>query len=192
MSMSTRLVRLALASALAVAIGWVPVARVAACSCAPAELPDAVGGADVAFVGRIEGAAPAAAAEPALGERVSYRFHVERSRDELPSAEIQVVAWADNGANCGISFAVDERWLILAYGVEGVLETNGCNMNVRLDGSDPELEASISEILTVVPEEAAPESEAGLDVPAPLLLATGVVAVLGLAGFVAFRRKEIA
>jgi hypothetical protein len=188
MSVSTRLVRLSVALALAIAIGWVPVSRVAACSCALSELPEALASADVAFVGRI-GSATEEPGDPMLGARVAYHFEVERSRDAIPAAELSVVAWPDNGANCGITLAVDERWLILAYAVEDVLETNGCNMNRRLDGSDAELEATISELLTVVPDDA-PAEDAGLTVPTPVVFGAGALAVVAVVGLFAFRRKE--
>jgi MYXO-CTERM domain-containing protein len=190
MSVRTRPWRFVLAAAMAAGVSWVPVANVAACSCAMQELPEALATAEVAVVGRISGAAEVQGGD--MPGQVAYTIAVERSRDPLPEPEISVVAWADNGANCGITLGVDERWLILAYGVEGVLETNGCTLSRPLDGTDADVEASVAEVLTEVPDSSsAPDDTAGISIPTQILYATGALAVLAVAGFFAFRRREV-
>ena len=59
--------------------------------------------------------------------------------------------------------------------------------NRRLDGSDPEAEALITEALTETPT-GAPVDEAGIDIPVPLLVMT-VVILVGAISALAFRRS---
>jgi hypothetical protein len=182
-----RLVRALAALSFSVAVTAVPLATVSACSCAMSELPEAIRSADLAVV------ATSVAVEPRgngdLGDRVATTWDVERSRDPLDASRVSIESWADSGANCGISFAVEERWLVLAYaGDGGVLETNGCMMNRRLDGSDPEGEALIAEALTEVPT-SEPVQEAGINVPTPVFVIGGAVVLLAAVSALAFRRS---
>lgn len=182
-----RVVRAVAALSMALILSSVPLASVSACSCAMTTLPDAIRAADVAIVGSTVGAD--AAGRDEMGERVLTTWAVERSRDPMEGSRIGIESWRDSGANCGISFADGERWLVLAYSEFGALTTNSCLQNRRLDGSDPEAEAAISELLTEVPsaEEAA---AAPLEIPTPIigigLTALAVVA----ASIIAFRRER--
>ena len=177
-----------LAMITAVLLTAVPIASASACSCAMTELDQAVAEATVAFVGypvSVE-----AAPRNEIGETVLTTWAVERSRDPIGSTTIAIRSWVDSGANCGISFAADERWLVLAYDSDGVLETNGCNQNRRLDGSDPEGEAAIASMLTVVPE-SRPEEQDAVAIPAPVV-ALGAAALLVVAvSLLAFRRRPL-
>jgi hypothetical protein len=182
-----RLARALAAVSFSVAMTAVPLATVSACSCAMSELPEAIRTADMAVVATSVAVESRGSGE--IGERIATTWDVERSRDPLDARRVSIESWADSGANCGISFAVDERWLVLAYaGDGGVLETNGCMMNRRLDGSDPEGEALIVKALTEVPT-SEPVREAGIDVPVPVFVIGGAVVLLAAVSAVAFRRS---
>ena len=166
------------AAALVMVIGLVavPVREVAACDCALVELPDAVAEADVAFVGTLLGHASD-----------EWRWSVDTSRDADTAPVIVLRAPMNDGANCGVSFGANERWLVLASVHDGVLQTNGCLPNRRVDlGADPETETIVKLFSRI---ERAPEAT-GLSVPAPLLVAVGAAAVVGLVAVVAFRRHS--
>jgi hypothetical protein len=111
------------ALSLAVALSAVPIATVSACDCAFTELREAIDSAEQAIVGTSGGSVEVGRNE--TGERVQTTWTVERSRDAI-GPSLRVESWRDSGANCGISFAAGERWLVLAYIGESTLETNGC------------------------------------------------------------------
>jgi len=164
----------------------IPTATVMACDCARTELPEAIRDADLAIVGTLVGRGDS---EPAVGAGAlppehAWTWEVERSRDPLDAATVTLTAWEDDGANCGVMFGADERWLILGYLEEGRMLTNGCMRNQRLDGSDPDGELLIGSLLPVTAE--SPSSADG--VPLPLLVAVAAALLIGLIGAVAFRR----
>lgn len=172
----------------AIAVTAVPIATVSACSCAMSELPEAIRTADVAIVGT--SVAVASAGKGEMGDRIVTTWDVERSRDPIDAGRIAIESWGDSGANCGMTFATDERWLVLAYAGEGgVLETNSCMLNRRLDGSDPEAEAVITEAVTRTPT-GEPDEEAGIAVPLPILVMGGAVVLIGGISVLAFRRSS--
>jgi hypothetical protein len=187
--MTSRLWRALAALALVLGVSAVPIATVMACDCMFTELPDAVRDADVAFVGTLAGSSEAAPAiDRGLPPEQTWTWTVERSRDPIDATRVDVVAWEDDGANCGVSFATNERWLVLGYLEDGRLLTNSCMRNQRLDGSDPDGEAIIASLITA-PVESSP-SEAGIQVPAPVLVATGMALALVVVGAVAFRTRR--
>ena len=161
-----RVVRALAALSMALTVSSVPLATVSACSCAMAALPDAIRAADVAIVGSTLSSAPAGKDE--IGDRVLTTWAVERSRDPIEGSRIGIESWHDSGANCGISFADGERWLVLAYSEGGALTTNGCLQNRHLDGSDLEAEAAIAELLTEVASAEDPAA-APVEIPAPII-----------------------
>lgn len=178
------------AVALVVGLSAMPVARVAACSCATTELRDAIRQADAAFVGTLEGTEQTMPIGPAPFEEASYTWAVERSRDPIDTASISIIAWPDDGAMCGVAFATDERWLVLAHLDEsGRLATNGCMANRRMDGADPQTEAAVEALLkeTVV---AGPPEATRLEVPTPILVVVAGAIALALVSVVAFRRDR--
>lgn len=188
--MTTRFVRALAALALVLGVSAVPIATVTACDCMFTELPDAVRDADVAIVGTLVGRSEAAPAiDRGLPPEQTWSFAVERSRDPIDATRVDVVAWDDDGANCGVSFATDERWLVLAFLEDGRLLTNSCMRNQRLDGSDPDGEAVIAS-LVAVPVESPSSSDAGIQVPAPLLIASGMAVLVGIVAAVAFRTRR--
>lgn len=188
-------VRLALLSVgLALGLIAVPTTQVAACSCAFSEMPQAIRAAEVAFIGTL---VATDSAIPALGdptmEKITWTWEVDRSRDPISASQAVVDAFPDNGANCGVAFGIDERWLVLGHVEDGRLMTNGCLPNHRMDGSDPDTEAIIDGIVTasvgVTPREA-PASESGPPVPMPVLVALAGAAFVLVASAWMFRRAR--
>ena len=164
-------------------------ARVAACSCAWAELPEAVREADVAFIGTLVGGSVEGKAGAAGQQPVVTTWAVERSRDPLDTDRMDISTWRDDGANCGTAFGANERWLLLAYQGENGLETNGCMRNHRLDGGDPESEAIIEELVMVPVTASASPPDAAIEVPVPLLIGLGGLLAIALVSVLAFRRR---
>ena len=177
--------RVLLGMVLGIAVMAVPIERAAACDCALIEMPEAVREADVAFVGTLEEQLPGGDnfGFPTLDE---WHWSVERSRDVEIGARLVLNATVNDGANCGVAFAMGERWLVIASVHEGVLQTNGCQPNHRMDGSAPDTEALISELL---PHEAATAEAAAFSMLLPLVVVIGAVVIVGGIGLLAFRRE---
>ena len=181
--------RLATALALVAGLLVVPTARVAACDCAMTELREAVATADVAIVGTLVSQVGPAPGEGGQAVEHTWTWAVERSREPIESGEVMVMAWTDDGANCGVSFGADERWLIVADLDGGQLRTNGCMANRPIDGGDPEVLA-ITEAMLPVSESGASSAPSGLTIPAPAIAAVVGIGVIGLASLWAFRRDR--
>jgi hypothetical protein len=120
-------------------------------------------------------------------EPTTYLWTVERSRDPLSASQVEIVAWADDGANCGTSFG-DGRWLVLAYRTEAGLETNGCVQNLRLDTAPPDMIEVVDE-LVATPVGPGPVDEP-LSVPVPILVGIGAALVVAIVSLLAFRRGD--
>lgn len=182
-----RIGRLVAVLALLAALSTMPVRQVAACDCEPAQLPDAVRQADVAFVGTL---AERERGGDNFGVPVTdrWRWSVERSRDAGIGPQLVVEAEPADGANCGVVFSVGERWLVIASVHDGALRAHGCQPHHRFDGSDPEREADIADLVSdvVAPGGA---STAGWEVPSPVLVSVGVVVLIGVGAWAAFRRE---
>lgn len=182
--------RVAAALALVAGLLVVPTARVAACDCAMTDLPEAVAAADVTIIGTLIAVSPQAAQvkdEPPVEQM--WTWAIERSRDPIEAGELTVLAWGDDGANCGVSFDTDERWLVVADLEGGALRTNGCMSNRPIDGGDPELDAIVKAMLPVS-ESGAPAQPAGLTIPVPAIAAGVGIAAIGLVSLWAFRRER--
>lgn len=163
-----------------------PATRVAACDCAMTELSQAIRAADVAFVGRLAGTdepvvAPADSGPPPI----TWTWNVERSREPISADTMNVTAWHDDGANCGVAFGVDERWLVMGQAQEGRLQTNGCMSNLRMNGTDPERDAIIDSLVIYSVRPAGEPAESGLPMQVVVLLVGA--AALGVISIVAFR-----
>jgi hypothetical protein len=176
--------RLIQAAILAIGVSIIPLATVSACSCAMTELDDAVMSAELAIIGTAVSTEPAAADD--IGEMQLTTWEVSQSREDIDTDVIEILSAQDNGANCGISFGADEKWLVLAYPGERGLETNGCMQNRRLDGSDPEMEAAIASMVPV----AATNDGAQTDVviPVPVIVVAAVGLLIAVVSAFAFRR----
>lgn len=161
-----------------------PTARVAACDCAMTELSQAIRDADVAFVGRLAGTDEPVPV-PAVGgpPQITWTWKVERSRDPISADTISVTAWHDDGANCGVAFGVDERWLVIGQVEEGRLQTNGCMGNQRLDGTDAESEAVIDSLVTYSVVPAGEPADDGIPMPVVLLAGVAALVVISVAAF---------
>lgn len=182
-----KLLRSLLATAAALAFAAVPTVSVMACSCMETSVEQAVAEADLAIVGTLVGVQEPPA--DALDQPMAMEWAIERSRDPLDVDRATIIGWPDNGANCGVSFEVGDRWLVLASMTEGGLETHGCLPNRLLETDDPE-SASIVEAMTPVGSSAAPEGAAsGLDVPLPLVVGGAALALLAGLSVLAFRRR---
>lgn len=166
-------VRVAVSAAIAIVVSWVPVERVAACDCAPAELPDAVRDADVAFVGT-----PVEHVQGAGGRSDQWHWSVEAGRDPETPDRITLAARQADGGNCGVTFGIGERWLVVASVRADTLQANSCQPSRRVDGSDPEAEAIIAEFAPAV------------ELPIPLLAVAAAVASLVVLGAIAFGRER--
>ena len=184
----SRRVRTAFVTALVAGLSAVPTASVMACDCALTELPEAIRDAEVAFVGTLVGQSEAAARPgPDLPVEHAWTWQVERSRDPLSVDQVTISAWEDDGANCGMTFGANERWLVLGYLEEGRLLTNGCMRNQRIDGSDPQGEETIDSLLGYSVGSATASGDA-IALPIPLLIAGAATLLVALIGLVAFRR----
>lgn len=184
--MNRSALRLLQAALLAIGVAIIPLATVSACSCAVQDLPEAIASADLAVVGTVASVEPTASAD--FGDGVVTTWALHHSRDPMPSATVAIHSVKDSGANCGTSFGLEERWLVLAYNGERGLETNGCMMNRPLDGGDAEAEALIAEAMTPVTAGAEVEDPA-MSIPMPIigLGAAGILVVL--VSLLAFRRS---
>ncbi len=182
--------RMLIGLVLALAVAGVTPARVAACSCAGGELPDAIRAADIAFIGVAEAAAAGPPSD--IGPRTLYLFSVERA-SKPTGATIEVAAWSGGDASCGFDFAIGETWLVLAHRWEGALDTNLCSGNVHVDGLAAAQRADFERLLPVLPEaapEGAPEQESTVlerALPA-LLIGVGILALVGTVAVFGFAR----
>ena len=178
MSLIRHPIRFPVALGLTVALSAVPISRVAACSCASGALPDAIRGATIALIGTVNRTADAAPDE--FGPRVRYEFAVERASRQSPPT-VEIVAEAGSGGSCGITFAMGERWLILAHSREGALQTNLCSSNMLMDDVPPADRASLPELMpfepTVAPEPEPAGPQALLADALPFILIGGIVVV---------------
>ena len=186
--MNRSALRLVQAAILAIGVSIIPLATVSACSCAMQDLDEAIASADVAVVGTVASVEPTGTAD--LGDGMLTTWTLASSRDPVPTGSLAIHSVMDSGANCGISFGLDERWLVLAYrGEQGGLETNGCMMNRRLDGgSDPEAEALIAEAMQPVTAETEVEDQ-GTQIPMPIIGVGAAALLVGLVSLLAFRRS---
>lgn len=179
-----RIARVVGGLAILLGVSTLPVRQVAACDCEPTQVPDAVRQADVAFVGTLE---ERERGGDNFGFPVTDRWlwSVERSRDAGLDPRLVLEAEPADGANCGVSFDVGERWLVIACAVDGALRAHGCQPHHRFDGSDPEREALITDLVGAeVPPGAA--SAAAFDIPGPVLVTLAAVLLIGLGAWAAF------
>ena len=181
--------RLAVAAALLTSLLVVPTGRVAACDCAVTPLGEAVAAADVAVVGTLVSQVGPAPREDGQPVEHMWTWAVERSRDPIEQGELTILAWMDDGANCGVSFGTNERWLIVAHLDGGHLRTNGCLPNRRLGGDDPDVEAVV-EAMIPTSESATPAAPEAFTLPPQVIPIVLGVGAIGLVSLWAFRRER--
>ena len=122
-----------------------------------------------------------------IDQPMAMEWAIERSRDPLDVDRATIIGRPDNGANCGVTFEVGDRWLVLASMTDVGLETHGCLPNRRLDPEDPE-SAAIVDAMTPVGTSATPGATDGEELPLPLI-GGGAALVLLVLSLVAFRRR---
>ena len=183
-----------LASVLSLATMAMPLAHVAACSCAMSSGPEeSIASAEMAFVGTAVEAMPGGD-DPGMGMgTIRYAFEVERA--SVPTdAVVEVRALDDpGGAACGFSFGLGERWLVLAHGQDGSMHTNLCSGNLLLTQmDDAELEGILSS-LPVTPEPATAAAAGQGEGAFPVPIIVGGLAALALVAVmvVAFRGDRV-
>jgi hypothetical protein len=184
-----------MAALVAGALSAVPVSTALACSCMQATIPQSMEFADIAFIGTTRAVeAPPPGDVVNTADPIHYAFAVDSIyKGDLVDAEI-VASSAMDGASCGTSFGIDERWLVFANVTDGEIWTGLCSGNVLL--TDEEIEvATVAELgePLVEPSPAAVEA-GGLEVPMALIvaLAAGVV-VIGVSAwaFVVVPRRRV-
>lgn len=192
------LATLALAFALWIGTLTMPFATVQACTCEgfPTALDGvraAVAEGRVALIGSIVDTAPAPPEPKGIGPMVRYAVDVERASVPVP-ALLEVQALDDGGGDaCGIQFTIGERWVIVADGANGVLQTGLCSGNVLTDGLAAAEEAAIADALPFVPDATTSSARPG-GVDSPLLpVAIGLLLAIGIGGLllVAFRERSV-
>lgn len=174
-----------MAALVAGALSAVPVSTALACSCMQATIPQSMEFADIAFIGTTKAVeAPPPGDMVNTADPIHYAFEVDSIyKGDVFDAEI-VASSAMDGASCGTSFGIEERWLVFANVQEGEIWTGLCSGNVHL--MDEEIEtATLAELGEPVaePEPVAAEA-AGFEVPLALIvaIAAGVV-VLGVSAW---------
>jgi hypothetical protein len=181
-----------LALLFAVGLAGLPVQQVAACSCAQATAAQAAEFADAVFAGTaVEdrplgadsgpvGAIAATKPLPAPFGQTLYTFDVDGVAKGPVGGRIEVLAGGDS-ASCGMSFAVDERWLVFTTWDGATYSTGLCSGNVLL-------EAGAEAPLPLTPPTGG-DSDAGLaGIPVTALALLGVIAFVAGVSWFAFRR----
>jgi hypothetical protein len=181
-----KLRRPVLAIAAAIAFTAVPTVSVYACSCMETSVEQGVAEADLAIVGTL--VAVQAPPAGALDQPMAMEWAIERSRDPLDVDRATIIGWPDNGANCGVSFEVGDRWLVLASMTDAGLETHGCLPNRPLEADDPE-SAAIVDAMTPVDAAATPVGTESGELPLPLIGGGAALALLAILSVLAFRRR---
>lgn len=185
-------VRLVVAITLAIGLASVPVVAVHACSCAFLGYPEAIGEADLAFVGTvIDADEPDRDAFAGGLAEVAYAIDVERAKSPTPNP-VTVHTHLGDGANCGLDLNVGERWLVIASAASGRPETNLCTGTTPYDGMDPETRAMVDPLLTetAAPVEESPPEESMTLPPTPALALIGATLLIAAVSVAAFRRER--
>ena len=116
-----------------------PIARVYACSCMALNPGQALANAEMAFVGVVSQLTDYTQEGPFFGsgDTVSYTFAVEEVLKGSAGGELVVTSTRD-GASCGMTFGLAERWRIYAHAREsGGLGTGICSGNELLAEAVP-------------------------------------------------------
>jgi hypothetical protein len=184
--------RYLLALAAAFALVALPVAQVAACSCAQMSVEDAAATADAAFAGTVVDERPVAGADRTLGAvaatkpmplpmgGVIYTFNVDGVAKGDIGAQVELLGGGD-GASCGMSFGLGERWLVFASWDGAAHTTSLCAGNLMLAPDEP------SPLPLSAPSEGASPSDAPMQIPWTTLGVLGAIGILLAASWFAFR-----
>ncbi|MGI8929722.1 MAG: hypothetical protein ACR2F5_00275 [Candidatus Limnocylindria bacterium] len=180
------LLRLLASLAIVIGVSVLPVAQVAACSCmqmAPAEAAEM---AEVVFSGTVAGEEPVAQRDrlgPAMGN-VVYTFAVDGVAKGEIDAQVRVLSGGD-GASCGMTFAMDERWLIFATADGGQLGTGLCSGNVPLAADE-------AAPITMTAPTATDPADGGAGLPVGIILPAAVVlSLVGISALLFWRADRV-
>lgn len=188
--------KLLLAVLFAIGLASVPLERVAACSCAQSTPEQAAEFADAAFAGTVVHEQPVGAETGPVGAmaatvpapmpfgQIIYTFEVDGVAKGPVGLQVEVLAGGD-GASCGMSFGLNERWLIFTTWDGAMHSTGLCSGNVPLEagaGAPLPLTAPAA-------GEGEPESSG---IPVAVLILFGIVAVVVGVSWLAFRRGSTA
>lgn len=188
--------RLLILAAIVIAIGWLPVASVSACSCAFFGLPQAIAQSDVAFIGTVI-ARGQTDQRDGVWETTRVGFAVGAAKEAMPTPVV-VNARLGSGASCGLEMALGEEWLVIASFNDGRAETNLCSGSAPLATLD---EATMQQVMVALDVEPVPVvaddplagmSDGGVlpDTPLGILIAAAAVLLISIASLVAFRRSH--
>jgi hypothetical protein len=169
MKLANPLLRLLAAFAIVVALSAIPIAQVAACSCMAMTPGEAAAMAEVVFAGT----AVSEERGPADPDAALYTFQVDGVAKGDVGSRVTVAAGGDS-AMCGMSFGLNERWLVFATTQDGALTTSLCAGNLPLQ---PDEEPPIA---VYAPTAGDPGDAPGTGVPIGVVLP--VAAVVALAG----------
>ena len=184
--------KLLLAATLALGLLSVPLERAAACSCAMFGPEEAAAAADVVFAGTVVDARPLGSGErvgplaatapvPLPFGQTMYAFAVDGVAKGEVGSQAEILAGGD-GASCGMSFGVNERWLVFATWDGSGLTTNLCAGNIILEAGAP------MPLPLRAPTDAA-SPDAGISIPLPILAMLGVIGLVAAISWLAFRRE---
>jgi hypothetical protein len=191
-----RHMKLFIAAVFALALGSLPVEQVAACSCAQSTPRQAAEFADAVFAGTVVdqqpvgldtgplGAMAATVPAPAALGQVVYTFDVDGVAKGPVGAQVEILAGGD-GASCGMSFGLNERWLVFTTWDGAVHSTGLCSGNVPL-------EAGAEAPLPLTAPAAADDEPESFDIPVTGLVIIAIIGVVAAVSWVAFRRESTA
>ena len=184
--------KLLLAFAMAIGLATLPVQQAFACSCAQMTIDEAAASAHAVFTGTVVdeqpmgkagpmGAMAATAPVPGGMAQFIYTFEVDGVVKGDVGPQASVLGGGD-GASCGMSFGVGERWMLFTMWDGTIHSTSLCSGNVLLGADeDPPLPVSAP----VGGEDVTPPTE----IPWTVVTLLGAIAlVIGVSAF-AFRRS---
>ena len=187
--------KLLLAFAMAIGLAILPVRQAFACSCAEMTIDEAAAMAQAAFTGTVIdeqpvgkatgpiGAVAATAPMPGgMGGQFIYTFEVDGVAKGDVGERASVLGGGD-GASCGMSFAVGQRWLLFTMWDGTVHSTSLCSGNVPL-GPDEDAPLPVS-----APGEV-DVSQPPTEIPWTAVALLGAVALVAGVSAFAFRRSE--
>ncbi|MEA2652229.1 MAG: hypothetical protein QOI85_1950 [Chloroflexota bacterium] len=183
--------KLLLAALFALGIAGVPLEQVAACSCAQSTPEQAAEFADVVFAGTVVTSQPVGAETGPLGAvaatgpglaplgQTIYTFEVDGIAKGPVGAQVEVLAGGD-GASCGMSFGMNERWLVFTTWDGAMHSTGLCSGNVPLEAGG---EAPLP---LTAPAGDDPTESSGI--PVAVLVLIGLLGAVVGVSWLAFRR----
>jgi hypothetical protein len=115
---------------------------------------------------------------PPFGQTI-FTFAVDGVAKGDVSAQVEILAGGD-GASCGMSFAVDERWLVFATWDGAMLSTSLCAGTMVL------AEDAESPLELLAPTDAPSQTDA--DIPLPAIAVLGIIGLVVAVSWLAFRR----